>query len=80
LSEAERAGIGEVDSADFAPEPEGVEELRRVYQEHAGKGATEEAFQRFLRVQVLWEEGMAAQIVQANRPGTGWWFWWGLDT
>ena len=72
LSPAERQGLDEdLDPTDFGPEPD---RLRKVFAQaahgHATEGpAAEEAFQRFLRVQVLWEEGMAAQILQAYEPG-----------
>jgi uncharacterized iron-regulated protein len=46
---------------EFGPHPE---TLRPVFEAHAGK-VGDEAFARFLRVQVLWEEYMAAQIRRA---------------
>ena len=46
---------------EFGPHPE---TLRPVFEAHAGK-VGDEAFARFLKVQVLWEEYMAAQIRRA---------------
>lgn len=46
---------------EFGPHPES---LRSVFEGHAGKMG-DEAFARFLKVQVLWEEYMAAQIRRA---------------
>lgn len=53
---------------EFGPEPES---LKEIFEAHAGP-VSPEAFQRFLKVQVLWEEFMSAQIREALRlyPGS----------
>lgn len=46
---------------DFGPDPQ---TLRKTFEAHAGP-VSDEAFQRFLNVQTLWEEFMAAQVRKA---------------
>lgn len=60
-----RTPLASVNPTDFGEHPE---ELRKIFADHMG-AMTDEQFARFLRVQVLWEEGMAAQIEAARRPG-----------
>lgn len=52
---------------DFGPNPES---LRSVFESHAGP-VSDEAFERFLKVQTLWEEYMAAQIRRALSESEG---------
>lgn len=52
---------------DFGPRPES---LRPVFEAHAGP-VSDEAFARFLKVQTLWEEYMAAQIRRALSENEG---------
>jgi len=52
---------------EFGPHPE---TLRPVFEAHAGP-VSQAAFERFLTVQVLWEEYMAAQIRRALRETEG---------
>ena len=56
-SEEERQGL-RPEPYDFGPNPE---QLKSLFAAH-GAPVSEESFQRFLRVQTLWEEFMAAQI------------------
>ena len=66
LTPAERRGLNP-EPFEFGPHPES---LRSIFEAHAGP-VSEEAFQRFLKVQTIWEEYMAAQIRLAlERPGT----------
>jgi uncharacterized iron-regulated protein len=51
----------------FGPQPES---LRKVFEAHAGP-VSQEAFDRFLKAQTLWEEFMAAQIRSALREEQG---------
>ncbi|MBS2035428.1 ChaN family lipoprotein [bacterium] len=60
FSPEERQGLAP-QPYEFGPHPES---LRPVFEGHAGK-IGDEAFARFLKVQVLWEEYMAAQIRRA---------------
>ncbi|MFN8606773.1 MAG: ChaN family lipoprotein [Vulcanimicrobiota bacterium] len=60
FSPEERQGL-RPEPYEFGPHPE---TLRSVFEGHAGK-VGDEAFARFLKVQVLWEEYMAAQIRRA---------------
>ena len=52
---------------EFGPHPES---LRPIFEAHAGP-VSDEAFQRFLKVQTLWEEYMAAQIRRALQETDG---------
>ena len=56
----ERQGLAR-EPYEFGPHPES---LRPIFEAHAGP-VSDEAFQRFLKVQTLWEEYMAAQIRRA---------------
>jgi uncharacterized iron-regulated protein len=75
LSRLGRAAFEAEENWALAPEPyefgPSPETLQEVFTAHAGP-TSPEAFQRFLKVQVLWEEFMSAQIRQALRlyPGS----------
>lgn len=56
----ERQGLAS-EPYEFGPHPES---LRPIFEAHAGP-VSNEAFQRFLKVQTLWEEFMSAQIRHA---------------
>jgi uncharacterized iron-regulated protein len=63
LSAAERAWVPQIDTSDQAYR----DRLRRVFEQH--QGMTDSDFQRFLEVQLLWDEGMAeraARYLQAH--------------
>jgi len=60
LTPEERQGMAP-EPYEFGPNPEG---LRKTFEAHAGPVSTQ-AFERFLKVQVLWEEYMAAQVRKA---------------
>ncbi len=63
LSAAERAWIPQIDTSDQAYR----DRLRRVFEQH--QGMTDGDFQRFLEVQLLWDEAMAeraARYLQAH--------------
>lgn len=62
----ERQGLAPL-PYEFGPRPE---TLRSVFEAHAGP-VSQSAFERFLTVQVLWEEYMAAQIRRALRENQG---------
>lgn len=66
FSEEERQGLAP-EPYEFGPHPE---TLRPVFEAHAGP-VSDEAFTRFLKVQTLWEEYMAAQIRRALRENDG---------
>ena len=57
LTAQERVGLAP-EPYEFGPHPES---LRKVFEAHAGP-VSQEAFERFLKVQTIWEEFMAAQI------------------
>ncbi|MFO1430144.1 MAG: ChaN family lipoprotein [Candidatus Competibacteraceae bacterium] len=58
LSVAERTRIPQIDTSDRAYR----DRLRRVFEQH--QGMTDSDFQRFLEVQLLWDEGMAEQAAR----------------
>ncbi len=62
FSEQEKVGLAP-EPYEFGPHPE---TLRPVFEAHAGP-VSQAAFDRFLKVQTLWEEFMAAQIRAALR-------------
>ncbi len=62
----EREGLAP-EPYEFGPHPE---TLRATFEAHAGK-VSDEAFARFLKVQTLWEEYMAAQVRRALRETDG---------
>lgn len=63
---AERQGLAP-EPYEFGPNPES---LRPIFEAHAGP-VSNEAFDRFLKVQTLWEEYMAAQIRRALSENEG---------
>ncbi len=58
LSEAERAGLPEIDRSDSAYR----EQLQTIFQQHPG--AEQKSFDAFYEAQLLWDEGMAQRVAQ----------------